>query len=233
MSIQSVMTPRLCAIADSVPRCTAVADVGTDHGYIPIYLYLNNRIDRALAMDLRPGPLSRAEKNIELYGLSEHIKTRLSDGLCALSAGEVNTAVIAGMGGLLIAEILDASPVKLDCYILQPMTAVAELREYLANHGFCIINERLAQEENKLYTVLTVAHGHMEINNPVYFQVGEKLIENRDPLAPALIDSLIQKYAEALEGLGHSCRKDAKDKAQYFKNQLLELENLKEVCNRW
>ena len=223
MNIQSVMTPRLYAIADSVPPGATIADVGTDHGYIPIYLYLNKRIDSALAMDLRPGPLSRAEKNVEKFGLTEHIKTRISDGLCALLDGEVNTAVIAGMGGLLIAEILEKSPVSLDYYILQPMTAVAELREFLERNGYCIIHERLAKEADKIYTVMTVVKGTMKIDQPVHYLVGPKLIENKDPLTLPLIESLIHKYAEALEGLQCSAQETVKDKKKHFQEIPLTL----------
>ncbi len=233
MNIQSVMTPRLLAIADSVPYGATVADVGTDHGYIPIYLYKEHKIERALAMDLRQGPLSRAEKNIDRFDLKDYIKTRLSDGLCALSDGEVDTAVIAGMGGLLIAEILEKSPVELDCYILQPMTATAELRSYLAENGYKIIDERLAKEDNKIYTVMTAKHGEMRVENPVYYQVGEKLLKNRDPLLPEFLDVLIHKYSEAFSGLLRAERVDTKEKMEEYKTILESLKKLKEVCSKW
>lgn len=233
MNIQSVMTPRLLAIADSVPFGAILADVGTDHGYIPIYLHKEHKIERALAMDLRQGPLSRAEENIERFGLNDYIKTRLSDGLCALSDGEVDTAVIAGMGGLLIAEILEKSPVKLDCYILQPMTATAELREYLANNGYMITDERLAKEDNKIYTIMTVKHGEMKVENPVYYQVGEKLLEHRDPLLPEFLDGLIHKYSQALSGLLRAERVDTKTKIEEYKTILETINALKEVCAKW
>ncbi|MBE7037144.1 MAG: SAM-dependent methyltransferase [Ruminococcaceae bacterium] len=233
MNIQSVMTPRLLAIADSVPFGATVADVGTDHGYIPIYLYKEHKIERALAMDLRQGPLSRAEENIDRFGLKDFIKTRLSDGLCALSEGEADTAVIAGMGGLLIAEILEKSPVKLDFYILQPMTATAELREYLAQNDYEITDERLAKEDNKIYTVMTVKHGKMTVLDPVYYQVGEKLIENRDPLLPELLDLLIHKYSEALGGLLRAEKVDTRAKTDVYKMVLTGLKRLKEACDLW
>lgn len=233
MNIQTVMTPRLSAIAEEVPSGAVIADVGTDHGYIPIYLCLNQRIQRALAMDLRPGPLSRAEKNIACFGLADRIKTRLSDGLAALEPGEADTAVVAGMGGLLIAEILGKSPVRLKRYILQPMTAAAELRVYLAQHGYTILRERLAQEENKIYTVMTVEHGQMKIQAPVYEQIGQSLLQERDPLAPALLESLINKYSAALQGIKRSGRAEMQEKEQSFFRILCELQRLKEECEKW
>ena len=233
MSIESVMTPRLLAISESVPQGVAIADVGTDHGYIPIYLCLKNKITKALAMDLRPGPLKRAEENIARYGLENQIKTRLSNGLLELHSGEADVAVIAGMGGLLIAEILEAARLPLDCYVLQPMTATAELRQYLAENGYQICHEVLAQEEEKIYTVMTVKRGQMKVEDPVYFQVGKCLMECRDPLTPALIDNLLHKYMTAREGLLRSGREEAKEKEKQYSAQIESLTALKKECQTW
>ncbi len=233
MKIESVMTPRLFAIADSVPQGARLCDVGTDHGYIPIYLCLKNQITSALAMDLRPGPLFHAEENIRRYRLEERVKTRLSDGLLELSEGEADTAVIAGMGGLLIAEILEAAKVKLDCYILQPMTAVPELRQYLASHGYRIDNEVLAREEEKIYSILTVRPGKLEISNPIFELVGEKLLENHDPLLPELIEKLLAKFTRAHRGLKQSERADTKEKEADYQKKIESLLRLKEECRQW
>lgn len=233
MSIESVITPRLLAISQSVPEGASVADVGTDHGYIPIYLSLKNKITKALAMDLRPGPLCRAEENIKKYHLEDRITTRLSNGLLELSEGEADTAVIAGMGGLLIAEILEAKKFPLSCYILQPMTATAELRQYLADHGYTICNEVLAKEEDKIYTVMTVRHGKMKISDPVYYQVGKSLIQNRDPLVLDLIESLLAKYTTAQRGLLRSDRKETKEKEKEYSLLIESLTKLKKECQTW
>lgn len=233
MNIETVMTPRLFAISESVPQGAVLADVGTDHGYIPIYLCLNNKIESALAMDLRPGPLKRAEENIVRYGLEDKIKTRLSDGLSELSEGEADTAVIAGMGGLLIAEILEAAPFELSCYVLQPMTAAAELRQYLEEKGYQICHEVLAKEEEKIYTVMTVRRGTMKVSDPVYYQVGECLMKNRDPLVPALIDNLLHKYSTARNGLLKSDREDTKEKEKQYSLLIESLEGLQKECAAW
>lgn len=233
MRIESVMTPRLLAIAESVPHGASVADVGTDHGYIPIYLCLKNKITKALAMDLRPGPLNRAEENISRFHLADCIKTRLSNGLAELSCGEADTAVIAGMGGLLIAEILEAAPFKLACYVLQPMTATAELRQFLHEHGYQICDETLAREEEKIYTVITVKHGEMTVENPVHYLVGQRLIEKKDPLLPELLESLLAKYKAMHEGLLLSDRAETKEKAEECLRLIESLEELKKECQAW
>lgn len=233
MHIESVMTPRLLAIAQSVPLGARLADVGTDHGYIPIYLCMQGKIKEALAMDLRQGPLSRAEENICRYGLEDQIKTRLSDGLQALAPGEADTAVIAGMGGLLIAEILEAAKFSLDCYILQPMTATAELRQYLAENGYKIFHEVLAKEEEKIYTIMSVRRGTMQVTDPVYYQVGQCLMESQDPLTPDLIALLLNKYQTALEGLLRSEREEARSKEQAYRALIDSLTGLQKECEAW
>ena len=233
MRIESVMTPRLSAIAESVPQGAKLCDVGTDHGYIPIYLCQKERITKALAMDLRPGPLSRADENIARYGLSDRISTRLSDGLRELRIGEADTAVIAGMGGLLIAEILKAQPYMLDCYILQPMTAGAELREFLVENAYRICDERLAREDEKIYTVLVVRPGGKEPYSQAELLVGKRLMENRDPLTPALIEGLLAKYREAYGGLLRSEKAEAKEKAEQFFRIISDLEEMEKEAKEW
>ncbi len=234
MSIETVLTPRLLAIADFVLPGETIADVGTDHGYIPVYLCEKNIIEKALAMDLRPGPLSRAQKNIERFHLEEKIKTRLSDGLLELTEEDgVDAAVIAGMGGLLIAQILEQAPFGLSHYILQPMTAVMELRIWLSENGYEIVDEKLAQEENKIYSILSVRPGKMTFSDPIYALVGEALLKNRDPLAPKLIEGLLAKYTQTLSGLENAAKVDVAEKMQETKTIVLGLMKLSEVCKTW
>lgn len=233
MRIEAAMTPRLYAIAHSVPQGARLADVGTDHGYIPIYLCLQNRLQSALAMDVRSGPLQRAEENIARYGLKSMIKTRLSNGLAALAPNEADTAVLAGMGGLLIAQLLDEAPFDLDCYILQPMTAVPELRRYLAEHGYAICDEMLAREQEKIYTIMTVRRGTMPWQEPEDALIGRALRQKRDPLLPLLTDKLIAKYEAALSGLKLAHRVDTADKVKEYEMWLSSLRHIKEECKAW
>lgn len=233
MSIEAVMTPRLLAISGCVPPGGCLADIGTDHAYIPIYLCQKGHIETALAMDVRPGPLSRAEENICRYRLCDRIKTRLSDGLSALSAGEADTVVIAGMGGLLIAELLARAPVTAKTYVLQPMTAVSELRLWLAENGFSIADECLAREGEKLYTVMVVTHGAMTLEEPVYAYVGKRLLEKRDPLTPALIDQLLKKYTAARAGLLQSERPETREREELYSQMITSLLKLKKECEAW
>ena len=100
------LSKRLQAVARLVTPGSRLADVGTDHGYVPIWLFEQGQILSAIAMDLRNGPLERAREHIQMHGLDAHIETRLSDGLDKLLPGEADSIVIAGMGGMLVVKIL-------------------------------------------------------------------------------------------------------------------------------
>ena len=148
------LSKRLSSVAWMVTVGNCLADVGTDHGYVPIYLYERNRIPRAIAMDVNKGPLERAKVHIEEYGFQEAIKTRLSDGLAALNAGEADSVVIAGMGGPLMIRILSAYPevtASLKELILQPQSEISEVRIWLYEQGYEIVEEHMVYEDGKYY----------------------------------------------------------------------------------
>lgn len=155
------LSERLLKIAEDID-CVCLADIGTDHGYIPIYSVENGNCKRAIACDINEGPLKAAMENIAEKGLSEKIETRLSNGLEKLKPNEADTIVIAGMGGFLIRDILEAGKDKIGEHtslLLQPMVAPSELREYLIRNGYNIYKEKLAREGEKFYNILLVKKG--------------------------------------------------------------------------
>ncbi|MBQ6999403.1 MAG: SAM-dependent methyltransferase [Clostridia bacterium] len=159
-----MLSERLQKIADCVNAKT-LADIGTDHAYIPIHCVKDGSCLRAIACDINAGPLKAASENIGANGLASKIQTRLSNGLEALSPNEADTIVIAGMGGFLIRDILINGADKIGdntVLILQPMVAAAELREYLCKNGYDIFKEHLAREESKFYNILCVKKGECE-----------------------------------------------------------------------
>ena len=156
------LSRRLQTVAALVPKCGCLADIGTDHAYVPVWCVKNGICRQAIACDVRPGPLRIAEKSIREYGLAHCMQTRLSDGLDALLPGEADAVVIAGMGGLLIADILSRGRAALTAQtrlILQPMTAVEELRVFLYQNGYRVTDEHVVAEEDKFYNVLEVRLG--------------------------------------------------------------------------
>lgn len=191
------MTPRLYAIASMVPQGAFFADVGTDHAYLPIYLAENNLIFHAVAADINRGPLLRAKVNIKKYNLEEKIDTCLSDGFEELDGNSFDTASIAGMGGILIARILEKAP-RGKLYILQPMRDAHFLRAYLSSNGFELVDEKLAEEGNKIYTVIAVRDGKGVLSEKELY-LGKLL--KKDPLFEKFRTRLSNKYKKKYEGL--------------------------------
>ena len=153
---------RLSAIADLVTEGNRLVDVGCDHGYLPVYLIQQKKIPSAIAMDVRKGPLSRAQEHIRQYGLEEYIQTRLSDGLEGLKAGEGDTLVIAGMGGPLMERILtDGRSVRnsFSELILQPQSDIPHFRRFIQSEGWEITEEKMVEEDGKFYPMMRVVPG--------------------------------------------------------------------------
>lgn len=149
------LSQRLRLCADFVTEGCRVADIGTDHAALPVFLVQSGRCGGAVASDLRKGPLSSAGKNIKAAGLSEKISTRLSNGFDEIAEEEFDEAVIAGMGGLLICDILRRTPYRNSkSFILQPMSDPEEVRRWLYLHGFEITREKTACEGKRVYVVM-------------------------------------------------------------------------------
>lgn len=236
MKIDSCITPRLLTVAKMASKSRCLADIGTDHAYVPIYLILNNIVDSALAMDINRGPLMRAEENINKFSLGEKIKTRLSDGLKELKNNEADTVIIAGMGGILINSIIDADKDRLTSvkrYILQPMTAVEETRKYLYENDFLIVDEKMAKEDNKIYTIISATRGKMKPDKEIYFYVGKSLIENKDEFLPEFLDGKIYEYEKAIKSMKNTHNEETKEKATKYKELLDEFKNLRKRCSEW
>ncbi len=149
---------RLNLCAEMVRRGSRLADIGTDHGYLPISLCREEKIPSALACDINPLPLRSAQHNILKYNLSDRIRTRLSDGLLQVRPDEADDIVIAGMGGELIRDILTAAPWVRDRdkhLVLQPMTHHEDLIRWLYENGFVIDRQEAVKDADKYYTVLS------------------------------------------------------------------------------
>lgn len=159
------LSKRLRAVASMVSDGSYLADIGTDHGYIPIYLTKKGTVCHAIAMDVNKGPLLRAQEHIKKEGLNAYIETRLSDGLKSLTEGEADSIVIAGMGGALILRILTDSSALLQSFseiILQPQSEVEEVRRYLSANGFGIVQEDMVEEDGKYYPMMRCVPGRYD-----------------------------------------------------------------------
>ena len=147
------------AVASMVTPGNVLADVGTDHGYVPISLVQQKKIPRAIAMDINSGPLQRACEHIVEFQLEEYIETRLSDGVKKLEVGEVDSILIAGMGGELVIHILkDGMEVcrNVKELILQPQSELEKVRQFLREEKFKIVDEDMVIEDGKYYPMMKV-----------------------------------------------------------------------------
>ncbi len=156
------MSRRMQKLASLVTEGNRLADVGTDHGYIPIALVQAGKIPSAIAMDVNRGPLARAEAHIREAGLATYIETRLSDGLRELGAEDADTVLIAGMGGMLILRILTEGIPHLsgvEELILQPQSDVYRVRDWLQKHGYRVETEELVEEDGKYYPMMRAVRG--------------------------------------------------------------------------
>lgn len=201
------LSPRLKLIADLVKKGSVIADIGTDHGYIPVYCVKNGISPSGIAMDVNPLPLSRAEENIASYGLEGSISTRLSNGLEALAKDEADTVVIAGMGGLLMINILSQGIHAISektQLILQPMIAQRELRTYLYENGFVIDGEYVCREEDKFYNIICARAGGGAKPDDKDIFVGRDIDTNTPDVYKEYLDYKIGVCAKIINGMKKS-----------------------------
>lgn len=196
---------RLHSVAFFVKEGSAIIDVGTDHAYLPIHLVEVGTAVRALATDINEGPLKNAEDNVRTHGLSDRISLRLANGLDGAEDFGADTVLICGMGGELIADILERAPfvknggIRL---ILQPMTFGDRLREYLLSNGFRILDEALSTDNKKLYTCICAEYdGIRREYDEVELLIGRCNIEKRDePLRRPFIEREVRKLTKIRDG---------------------------------
>lgn len=202
---------RLTTAAALVTQGYTLADVGTDHGYIPIYLLQQKKIPAAIAMDINEGPLERAKEHIALYGLQAYIQTRLSDGVAALKPGEVEAVLIAGMGGGLVMHILkDGEKVCQSAkeLILQPQSEIEHVREFLREKGYTILAEDMVYEDGKFYPMMKVQYQGENENAQKASEVlklsdlyGGLLLQNRHPVLKTFLEKEKLIYTGIKENL--------------------------------
>ena len=231
MGERPALQPRLRAIADLVPPGSRLADIGTDHGYIPIDLLLDGRITAAIATDIGELPLDHARRTAKRCGLAEGIDFRLGDGLGPLAPGEADVIVIAGMGGDSIADILAASPWAREgpLLLLQPMSKAEVLRAFLPENGYRVEAERLAADKGKLYPILTVQGGAMAPAAAAEAWGGFLL--QRDPLWGLYLEDRLLRLRRAVSGLAKARDSTAEEKRQELSRVIAALEDKRREWN--
>lgn len=193
------ISERLKTVASFVTEGMRVADIGTDHAYVPIYLIQNGKIPSALAMDVGEGPLRKAREHIKEQGLTDRIETRLSDGFSAFQKGEAQSVVIAGLGGELMIQILTlGKPAisEVSEFILSPHSEIHKVRTFLMEQGFSIVKETMLYEERIYYTIIKAVYGTGDYRTEPELWYGKRMLEERHPVLYAYLQ---REYAIRLQ----------------------------------
>ena len=193
------LSPRLQMVADFVPPCACAADIGTDHGYLPVWLLQNGVVQTAIAADIHVGPLANARKSAAAYDLEERVRFVQADGLQFPDAQAADVITIAGMGGETICAILTATPWLRQGkrLVLQPQNKVQELTDWLWHNGFTIEDAALCRDAGKRYLALRV------LGQPAgqTYTVERLLLRRRDPLLPEHLTEEIRRQTRARAGM--------------------------------
>lgn len=223
------LDPRLQCIAGKVKKGSYPADIGTDHAYIPIYLILNLICTRAIATDISDGPIERAELNVRSSGLLDRIKLKKGYGLLPVLDDDIDCAILAGMGGNLICDILESQKTKaqrIDYFIIQPMQFPERVRKFLCGNGYHIYDEELVKDDNKIYQVMSAMHGIESVDDSIYFVIGKRLIEKKDPLLPEFLGSKIMETGKIIESIERRGSADSRQRLEEYHERLVKFEEI-------
>ncbi|WEV60262.1 tRNA (adenine(22)-N(1))-methyltransferase TrmK [Streptococcaceae bacterium ESL0729] len=218
---------RLQVVGDFVPQDAHLLDVGSDHAYLPINLIKRGKIKRALAGEVVEGPYESALNNVKKEGLSDQIEVRLANGLAAFDSQDEVTAIsIAGMGGSLIAQILEGGKEKLSGVtklVLQPNNSENNLRAWLVANDFTIEQEVILEENDKIYEVLVAGHGKSSLS-PQEIKFGPYLLQEKSPIFKKKWLKELDKNQKILKNLKENSKDQ--DKLKIIEGQIKQLEEL-------
>lgn len=198
------LSARLACVASLVPAGARVADIGSDHAYLPAALVLDGKIDFAIAGEVVKGPYENAVHEIKDHQLEGRVIPRLADGLAAIEpADKVDTITIAGMGGSLIASILEKDKNKLTGIkrlVLQPNVGESQLREWLMNNHYQIMNEKIIEEDNHIYEIIVAEPSVVPFRYSKYeLDFGPFLLENKGPVFRTKWREYLQREAHVID----------------------------------
>lgn len=229
------LSKRLQAVADMVTLGNRVADIGCDHAYIAIYLIKNKISPFVVAMDINQGPLDRAKENTQRYRVADKVSIRKSDGLQMLDAGEVDTILMAGMGGRLMIKMLASQMDVVSAakeLVLQAQSEIYELRKALKEWGFTIVNEKMLKEDGIYYVVMkiktdssSIKDDQYELSKPEYLHFGRLLLEKRNPILLEFLQSEKRMYKKIYNELLDKMSKQSMERQTEIKELIRLIDN--------
>ena len=227
------LSKRLGTIVGFIDKNKKVADIGTDHGFVPNFIVNEEISDFVISSDISKNSLLKSVELTKEYKNEDKIINRIGPGLEVLSISEVDIAIIAGMGGLLISEIIKDSwdiAINLDKLILQPMQAKKELREFLVNNGFEIIDEKIVFEDRKYFEIIVAKYTGKNIEKEnIFFEVPEIPYNRRDEIIYSYLENRIEYNKMLIDNLKKSCDLNKVDNK--IKEVKIFINNCKELLN--
>ena len=225
------LTPRLKTIADEIEKGETMADIGTDHGFLPLYLWEMGVCPHVIMADISKGSLSKAEENCRSLHPDTAFDLRLGSGIEVLDTGEVEAVVIAGMGGILMTGILRADIEKSWSFkklVLQPRNRIGQLRWWLYNNGFCISNEKLVREGKYICEVLTVVPREIAVTgdlgpDDIEYEFPHKLIDFKNELTEEYLNKKLNLEKMILKSMSQGRQEEpARLRRQNYRVEYLE-----------
>ena len=225
---------RLEAIGKLVPQGCVLADIGTDHAYLPVWLLEQGKIASAIAGDIAEGPCLAAKNTVSMHGMRGKVEVRFGSGLKVLQTGEADCIAIAGMGASTMIEILEADmPLAVEAkrLVLQPMAGAASLRKWLIQNGWHIVAEDLVADGRHLYEIMAAERGKSASFSDAVLEIGPSLIEAKHPLLAKQFARQINNYKKLLANMVKSEQARASEKYIAWEKLVQELEALADACN--
>ena len=222
---------RMKTVADMVNAGDRVCDIGCDHAFVSIYLVANGISDRVIASDVRTGPCAIAKENIDKWGYGDRIDLRLGDGLSTVKSGEVDSIIIAGMGGMLMTDILDSGMDVVEQakqIVLQPQSEIEHVRRYVYGHGWTIVDERMLVDAGKYYVVMNIDVTHADAEewrnkseiSDIYYKYGYALMNRHDKVLGEYLHGKKESLKAIVSGLRKSDTENAARRAAELEYEL-------------
>ena len=222
------ISDRPATVASLIPVGANLVDIGTDLGYVPIWLLQNQRIASAIAMDVNKGPLARAKENRDKYGFSEVMDLRLSNGFEKLQPGEGDSVLIAGMGGPLMIRIIEEgrkNASSIQTWVLQPQSEIPSVRRYLHEHDFIIVEEIMLKDEGKYYMAMKAVPGKEASWNRLEYLFGKYLLEQKH----SVLKEFIEKETELYKKISQQLIESNQTASERYQEVVGYLEDLKQA----
>ena len=243
------ISARLQCVASFVTPSHRLADIGTDHGYVPIYLVSEGIIPSALAMDINVGPLERAKEHIIMEGLEDKIKVRLSNGLDKLKDCEADSVLIAGMGGALIIDILERGREVVKSVkelILSPHSEIDEVRKYLVKNDYVITKEEMIYDSSKYYVIMKCIRREVIIReesseasvflNDKYeeyeYLYGKRLIESKSAVLTEYLKKEKLNFGKIIDNIKYQDKKELKERVLELCNANIIIDKVLNIIER-